>query len=104
MLDHWNQDWLNRSNAATLYHLERQGRTVLGLVPFLGAGISVAFGYKDWKSLLLGATPPRLASRLEKQLAGNNYEGAAETLLNELGADGFQNLVAAAAGDSSLVR
>lgn len=97
-----NQDWLNRSNAETLYHLERQGRTSPGLVPFLGAGISTAFGFKDWKNLLLSAAPPRLAPRIEKQLDENNYEGAAETLLKELGADGFQSMVAASAGDSNL--
>jgi hypothetical protein len=97
-----NQDWLKRSNAEALYHLERQGRTSPGLVPFLGAGISTAFGFKDWKNLLLSATPPRLIARVEKQLAENNYEGAAETLLKELGDDGFQNMVSASAGDSNL--
>jgi hypothetical protein len=97
-----NQDWLDRSNAQTLYHLERQGRSGPGLVPFIGAGISTAFEFKDWKSLLLAAAPPHLALRIEKQLAANNYEGAAETLLKELGADGFQNMVAASAGDSNL--
>ena len=97
-----NQDWLNRSNAETFYHLERQGRTGPGLVPFLGAGLSTAFGIKDWKNLLLSAAPPRLTPRIEKQLGENDYEGAAETLLKELGADGFQNMVAASAGDSNL--
>lgn len=97
-----NQGWLELSNAETLYHLERQGRTSPGLVPFLGAGISTAFGFKDWKNLLLSAAPHRIASRVKKQLAENNYEGAAETLLKELGADGFQNMVAASAGDSNL--
>lgn len=97
-----NQDWLDRSNSETLYHLERQGRTSPGLVPFLGAGISTAFKFKDWKNLLLGAAPPRLAPRIKKQLDENNYEGAAETLLKVLGADGFQNMVAASAGDRNL--
>src|ERR1051326_3983707 len=102
MNTHPNQDWLDRSNAETLYHLERQGRTSPGLVPFLGAGLSMAFGFKDWKNLLLGAAPPRLIARIKRQLDENNYEGAAETLLKELGADGFQNMVAASAGDSNL--
>ncbi len=97
-----SQDWVDRSNTETLYHLERQGRTSPGLVPFLGAGLSTAFGFKDWKSLLLSAAPPRLIPRIEKQLGENNYEGAAETLFEELGADGFQNMVAASAGDSNL--
>jgi hypothetical protein len=102
MNTHPNQDWLDRSNAETLYHLERQGRTSPGLVPFLGAGLSTAFGFKDWKNLLLHAAPPRIAPRVQKQLASSDYEGAAETLLRELGADGFQNMVAASAGDSNL--
>ena len=93
---------MDRSNAETLYHLERQGRSSPGLVPFLGAGISTAFKFKDWKNLLLSAAPPRLSVRIEKQLDENNYEGAAETLLKELGSDGFQNMVAASAGDSNL--
>lgn len=102
MTSYPNQDWLNRSNTTTLYHLDRQGRTGPGLVPFLGAGLSTAFGFKDWKNLLLSAAPPRLIPRIEKQLGENDYEGAAETLLKELGADDFQNMVAASAGDSHL--
>ena len=90
-----NQDWLDRSNALTLYHLERQGRTGPGLVPFLGAGISTRYGFKNWKALLLSAAPPRLAGMIERQLADNKYEEAAESLLKELGDDGFQAMVAA---------
>lgn len=98
-----SDEWLARSNAVTLYHLERQGRTDLGLIPFLGAGISLAFGFKDWRGLLLAAAPPRIAARLERRLLEkNDYEGAAELLLRELGDDGFQNMVAAAAGDGKI--
>jgi hypothetical protein len=98
-----NQDWLDRSNSETLSHLERQGRTSPGLVPFLGAGISTAYKFKDWRNLLLGAAPPRLVAKITKQLDNKDYEGAAERLLQELGADGFQNMVAAAAGDNNLM-
>lgn len=99
---HPNQDWLDRSNADTLYHLERQGRTSPGLVPFLGAGISVPYKLKDWKNLLLSAAPPHLLEEVTRLLGENEYEGAAELLLQELGADGFQNMVAASAGDTNL--
>lgn len=99
---HPNQDWLDRSNAQALHHLERQGRTSPGLVPFLGAGLSTAYKLKNWRDLLLGAAPPRLVPEIEEKLRGNDYEGAAEALLRELGADGFQNMVAASAGDSNL--
>lgn len=97
-----SQEWLERSNTETLYHLERQGRTSNGLVPFLGAGISTAFGFKEWRPLLLHAAPLQLVSRIKKQLDKNDYEGAAETLLKELGPDGFQHMVAASAGDNNL--
>src|SRR5882762_3402950 len=97
-----NQNWLDRSNAQTFYHLERQGRTGPGLVPFLGAGLSTAFKFKNWRDLLLNAAPPGVCPRIKQQLDENDYEGAAETLLEELGPDGFQNMVAASAGDSHL--
>jgi hypothetical protein len=97
-----NQDWIDRSNAETLYHLERQGRTGPGLVPFIGAGLSTAFGFKNWRNLLLSAAPPTLLRRIENQLNNNRYEEAAEILLKKLGADGFQNMVAGSAGDSHL--
>jgi hypothetical protein len=97
-----DQSWLARSNELALYHVERQGRTGPGLVPFLGAGASQAFGYEDWKTLLTRAAPPGQAAAVAEQLGRADYEGAAETLLKALGADGFQNMVAAAAGDSRL--
>lgn len=99
---HPNQDWLDRSNAQALDHLERQGRTSPGLVPFLGAGLSTTYKLKNWRDLLLSAAPPRLAPEIEEKLRNNDYEGAAEALLQELEADGFQNMVAASAGDSNL--
>jgi hypothetical protein len=97
-----DQDWLNRSNAAALSHFERQARTGPGVVPFLGAGVSRAFGLEDWGGLLLHAAPPRLYKVIEEQINAGDYEGAAETLLEELGPDGFQNMVSASAGDSNI--
>jgi SIR2-like domain len=102
MSTHPDYEWLERSNAITFYHLERQGRTSPGLVPFLGAGLSTTFKFKNWKNLLLYAAPPGVASRMSEQLDKSDYVGAAETLLEELGPDAFQNMVAASAGDSHL--
>lgn len=97
-----DRDWLARSNELALYHLERQGRTGPGLVPFLGAGASQAFGYDNWEKVLARAAPPRQAAEVGELLKKSDFEGAAETLLRALGPDGFQNMVAAAAGDSRL--
>ena len=102
MSTHPLQSWLKRSNAEVMYHLERQGRTGLGLVPFLGAGISIPFGFKNWRDLLLHAAPPQLEDVIHQRLTEGDYEDAAEQLLQELGPDGFQNMVAASAGDSKL--
>ena len=102
MDSHPNQKWIDQTNAETLYHIKEQARTVLGVTPFVGAGISTAFGLKDWKGLLLGATPPGHLSAVESLLASGDYEGAAEILLKHLGPDGFQNMVAASAGDSNI--
>lgn len=73
---HPNQAWLDRSNAQTLYHLERQGRTGPGLVPFLGAGLSTAYKLKNWRDLLLSAASPRLSPVIEEKLNSGDYEGA----------------------------
>lgn len=100
MSDQVDEKWLERSNEVTLYHLERQGRTSLGVIPFVGAGLSLDFGLKNWEGLLEGASPPHVLPTVRERLAANDYEGAAETLLEELGPDGFQNTVAASAGDS----
>lgn len=100
-----DQDWLKRSNAQTMTLLEQQGRTGPGLVPFLGAGASQPFGYDNWANLLINAAPPgRVAEKVKAQLSlpKPDYEEAAEALLEGLGADGFQNMVAVAAGDHKI--
>lgn len=102
MADDLNAEWIAYSNGQALALLERQGRSGPGLVPFVGAGLSAGFGFKDWRNLLLGAAPPGLRQTVRELLDANDYEGAAEALLIELGADGFQTLVAVEAGDRRL--
>ena len=98
---HPQNEWLERSNAETLHHIERQGRTEIGLTPFLGAGISLPFGFKNWSDLLRDASPPSLKPKIELLLNKSKYEEAAEDLLQCLGPDGFQNMVATSAGISN---
>lgn len=101
-LDECDRNWLRHCNEQALVLIERQGRTVLGLLPFVGAGLSTAFGFSDWARLLLQNTPPGLQAKVQESLAAQDFEGAAQALLDELGADGFQNMVAVAAGDRPL--
>lgn len=95
-------EWLRHCNEQALCLIERQGRTSLGLVPFVGAGVSLDFGYSNWRNLLLGNSPPHIKQVVQCLLDGNDFEGAAEALLQELGPDGFQSMVAVAAGDRAI--
>jgi len=56
----------------------------------------------DARELLLDATPPHLDDIIKKHLENGEYEDAAQRLLEELGPDGFQNMVAASAGDTNI--
>lgn len=96
------EKWLQHCNEQALQLIERQGRSNLGLVPFVGAGVSMAFGYSNWYNLLLGNAPPDAMPSIKALLDKDDYEGAAERLLKALGPDGFQNMVAVAAGDRAI--
>ena len=44
-------------NAATLRSLVAQVRSVVGVMPFVGAGMSVPFKFRTWKDFLLDQAP-----------------------------------------------
>lgn len=98
------KDWLLRSNETALTLIARQGRPTLGVVPFLGAGVSMTFGFPSWQAFLHQAAPPALRSGIEELLNEQDFESAAQALLDELGSDGFQNLGIVAAGDNPLIQ
>ena len=72
---------------------------MLGLVPFVGAELSPAFGFSHWRNLLLDNAPPAQRPDLQALLDDDDCEGAAERLLQTLAPDAFQNMVAGAACD-----
>src|SRR5256885_1139240 len=81
-------------NAVNIQALVQQVRSPRGVVPFVGAGMSVPFGFPQWKDFLLGqAHSPALRARVQQGLDAGAYEGAAEALLQALGADTFQSAV-----------
>ena len=65
----------------------------MGITPFIGAGFSLRYEFKNWTSILLEGAPPNILEDVKKWLDKNEYEEAAELLREELGNDGFQNLV-----------
>src|SRR5262245_19599816 len=63
-----------------------------GVIPFVGAGMSVPFGFPDWKTFLLSMAPDNAAKeRIEKCIAKGDYEEAAEILLEFRGSNGLQD-------------
>ena len=82
---------LLRCNQQALKLIERQGRSVLGRVPLAGAGLSSAFGFSDWRNLLLDNAPPAQRPDLQALLDDDDCEGAAEKLLQTLGPDAFHS-------------
>lgn len=78
-------------NRVTIAHLVEQLQTG-GVIPFVGAGMSVPFGLPDWKSFLTSLAPDGLAKkRIKLRLAKGDYEEAAESLLHWRGGNALQD-------------
>jgi hypothetical protein len=72
--------------------LQTQVRSRLGVVPFVGAGLSVPCGLPTWTGGLLSlAKEVRCEVTLEDQLSHGRFEEAAEMLETIFGADGFSS-------------
>lgn len=77
----------NRINIAALVEQLQTG----GVIPFVGAGMSVPFNLPDWKELLIRLAPDDLVKRqVEARLAKGEYEEAAEDMLRLRGSNAFQ--------------
>src|SRR5262245_44240349 len=82
-------------NEVTRYHLVRQMRTPLGVIPFVGAGMSAKFKFPQWGDVLLNAADTEGASvraRVGKHLNAGEFEDAAE-ILRSRGEDNFQRRI-----------
>ncbi|WP_224366406.1 SIR2 family protein [Hyalangium versicolor] len=87
------EERLQKSNAGTMSDLVRQLASPLGVIPFVGAGMSVPFKFAAWRDFLLDAAPSTaLRKRVEKLLDGGDYEGAAEAL-KRTNEDAFQRRI-----------
>src|SRR5258708_552733 len=51
-----------------------------GVIPFVGAGMSVPFGYPGWTNFLRQETPPQSMDRIQVLLEQGSYEEVAELL------------------------
>jgi|GEM_PF-6883075 len=92
--------WEAPENISTVKQLVKQLRTPIGVVPFIGAGISIPYDYPGWTSFLrLLAEQAGLVEKIELRIQNQQYEEAAEDLETELGRFYFNNIIRDTYGD-----
>ena len=86
--------------------LIKQLRSPLGVIPFLGAGISAPFKYRQWGAFVSGTAREQLGGvrkvAVDEAVAAENYFAAAALLAEYLGEREFQRLIAEEFSDSRL--
>src|SRR5947199_4794208 len=89
---------IERENRAAFEVLIPQLRSPMGVVPFVGAGLSVSFGFPSWQKFLTDASEfHRRPQDVIKLINEGDYLGAAGKLYEE-DPDRFQLMVAQAFG------
>ena len=86
------------SNVRARNGLIKQLRSPLGVIPFLGAGVSAPLKYRQWGKFLAGVAGERLnptnRAAVEKAVADENLLQAAGLLSEALGLEDFQQAIA----------
>lgn len=91
------------NNDYTLNELVTQLRSSLGVLPFVGAGLSIPFGFKGWKEFLLAkAQTSELRKKISDRVAKGQYEEAAQDLLESLGDLDFRDALSMEFGEQKL--
>ncbi len=92
-----------QGNQSNLNRLTAQLKTPLGVIPFVGAGLSIPFGLPGWTQFLLSrAREASLEPQIQAHLEKGKYEEAAEDLLNALAPLAFNDAIDDAYGDGQL--
>jgi formylglycine-generating enzyme required for sulfatase activity len=90
-------------NEYNLHKLTEQIQTPIGVIPFVGAGLSVPFGFPTWSSFLIAqAKRAGIEDQIQQCLQAGEYEGAAEDLLEARGHRAFCDAIDAAFGTYKL--
>ncbi len=90
-------------NKSNLRQLVEQLKTTPGLIPFVGAGLSVPFGFPGWTRFLISqAEYAGIEGEIQKLIDDGKYEEAAERLLEELGDLEFNDAIKEEFGDDKL--
>ncbi|MCX9011180.1 MAG: SUMF1/EgtB/PvdO family nonheme iron enzyme [Candidatus Methanoperedens sp.] len=96
-------DEILKENENNLRRLIEQLKTSLGVIPFVGAGLSRPFGFPLWTDFLI--TRARLVGieeKIQERIYAGKYEDAAEDLLNTMGNRAFNDAIEDAFGDHIL--
>jgi hypothetical protein len=92
-------------SSENLYRLVRLCRSGPGVVPFVGAGMSMSFGMRGWTNFLRhrgGLVGTAFQENIERRIQSGEYEEAAEDLLSELGENRLVDAVEAEFGPAKL--
>src|SRR6185295_17103277 len=86
--------------------LIKQLRSPLGVIPFLGAGVSAGFKYRQWGEFLGGTAREQLGgaqkAAVEEAVANEDYFRAAALLSESLGERDFQRSISEEFSDDRL--
>jgi hypothetical protein len=101
LLERILQDPLNDRNLPALVE---QIRTTAGVLPFVGAGLSIPLGFSGWTEFLKSeGRRNSLESEINRHLAAGGYEEAAELLSDRMGFTDFEDALEAEFGERKLV-
>src|ERR1700730_11225313 len=79
-------------NQRTLDSLVRQLRQS-SVIPYVGAGLSIPFGFDGWTDFLISASPPEIRAEIDSYITMQKFEEAAERLRKHLGYQPFEDLL-----------
>jgi len=81
-------------NEDNLRYLVEQMKSGIGVIPFVGAGISIPFGFPSWSGFLVDqAARAGVQDQIEALLSAGEYEKAAEVLLSARGYLAFHDAI-----------
>ncbi len=90
------------NNEFVLDELVTQLKTALGVLPFVGAGLSIPFGFKGWQEFLLTIKSIIPQEKISQRIERGEFEEAAQDLLEALGDFDFQDALTIEFGEKKL--
>ncbi len=94
---------ISEENKANIRRLVEQMQTRPGIIPFVGAGLSIPYGLPGWTSFLLSqAHSTGITDQIGQRIELGKYEEAAEDLIAAMGVRAFDDSLDHAYGINKL--